>query len=135
MISIDAARKAWNQRQKVFRETLNRGENYPQAVEMFFEQHGVVHAGEISDHRFFSFEDEVFAELSEEVARRIPKNKEHSIAWCIWHIARIEDITMNILVADQDQLFRRQDWRSRMNIEFLHTGNGMGESQPDRSLH
>jgi hypothetical protein len=124
---VDMQRRAWNKSLKVFRESLLSPDKFETALEMFVKQHGMLHAGSLTNNQFFSFEDEVFKDLTAEQSRRIPKNKEHSIAWCIWHIARIEDITMNILVAGQNQLFHDENWSDRLKIRFLHTGNDMGE--------
>jgi len=127
MESADVHRKAWNKSFKVLRANLESPDQYHSAVDMFIEHHGMLHAGSLTENQYFSFEDEIFNDLSVAQARQIPKNKEHSIAWCVWHIARIEDITMNILVAGGDQVFRGENWADRLNIRFLHTGNGMGE--------
>jgi hypothetical protein len=73
----------------------------------------------------WSYEDELLEGIPEDIFRRIPQNCEHSIAWCIWHIARIEDVTMNILVADETQVFLQEDWPGRLRIRWRHTGNEM----------
>jgi hypothetical protein len=61
----------------------------------------------------WSFEDEILDDMTEEQVRRIPQGCEHSVAWCIWHIACIEDVTMNLLVADRPQVLRRGHWLER----------------------
>jgi hypothetical protein len=126
MVMVAEHRKAWNKKHKLFRTALETAETTEAFYRPFYEQHGILHSADLTAGKYFSFEDEVFLELSEEKARRIPKNKEHSIAWCIWHIARIEDITMNILVAGGDQLFREEKWLKKLGISFTHTGNDMG---------
>ncbi len=45
------------------------------------------------------------------------------MAWLAWHITRIEDITMNLLVAGRPQLFRRDGWQARLKIAAADTGN------------
>jgi len=55
----------------------------------------------------------------------VPRNCAHSIAWIIWHIARIEDVTMNLLVAGTPQIFQRDNWRTRLKISRRDTGNAM----------
>ena len=59
------------------------------------------------------------------LAKRIPAEGGHSIAWELWHIARIEDVAMNILVAGEEQVFIRYGWQSRLVISFQDTGNAM----------
>lgn len=53
----------------------------------------------------------------------------NSIAWHLWHIARIEDMTMNILIADDQQVLFSDSWLEKMNIEFVHSGNNMCEEE------
>lgn len=52
-----------------------------------------------------------------------------TIAWNIWHITRIEDLTVNILIADEIQEFKRQNWPARLNIEVSDTGNAMSDDE------
>jgi hypothetical protein len=61
--------------------------------------------------------------MTEGQIRRIPQNCEHSVAWCIWHIARIEDVTMNLLVAVNPQIFSQSNWAERMKVTVYDTGN------------
>jgi hypothetical protein len=51
------------------------------------------------------------------------------VAWLIWHIARIEDVTMNVLVAGRAQIMHRDNWLARMKINLHHTGNIMSEAE------
>jgi len=76
-------------------------------------------------------EDFVLDDIREEQFRRIPENGEHSAAWCIWHLARIEDITMNLLVAGTNQRFIQDGWQDRLQVSFRDAGNDMtrGELQ------
>ena len=55
-------------------------------------------AAKVAGAEPWSFEDAVLDDMTEERIRRVPRNCEHSVAWIIWHIARCEDITMNLLV-------------------------------------
>ena len=64
-------------------------------------------------------------DLTEAELRAVPAGGEHSVAWLIWHIARIEDVTLNLLVAGCPQLLHQDGWLERMNAPAAHTGNGM----------
>ena len=120
---MDANRKSWNERQQALRQVLNRPEEGTQAVALFLTQHAMLHAAEMSSKGLWSFEDEVWTGLSADQLRRIPPGQEHSLAWLAWHITRIEDITMNLLVAGHPQLFRRDGWQARLKIAAADTGN------------
>jgi hypothetical protein len=122
---VDSNRKAWNRRQKELRNMLEVSNQHEAAIALFLSQHAMLHATGVSNSGLPSFEDEVFAETDPVTIRRFPKNAEHSLAWCIWHIARIEDVTMNLLVAGSPQIFIQGGWRELMGIEIVHTGNAM----------
>jgi hypothetical protein len=61
--------------------------------------------------------------LTEVEFRCIPQGEEHSIAWCMWHLARIEDITMNVLIADSAQIMSQADWARCLHSPMQDTGN------------
>jgi len=117
-------RKHWNEQQQLLQEALRSGKNHAQAVELFLVQHAATHTAEMSGSRAWSFADEVLAGLDEASVRSIPAGGEHSIAWVLWHLARIEDVTMNLLVAGRPQLFENA-WQARLKAEIIHTGNAM----------
>jgi hypothetical protein len=77
----------------------------------------------------WSFEDELLNDMTDEQIRRIPQNCDHSVAWNIWHIARIEDVAMNLLVAGSPQILHRDNWLERMKISVPHTGNAMDREE------
>jgi hypothetical protein len=85
----------------------------------------MIHSREMAQTEPWSLEDEVFDELSEVKARRIPRNSDHSIIWNIWHIARIEDVAMNLLVAGSPQTLNQGNWLRQMKIKVRDTGNAM----------
>lgn len=129
---MDPNRKLWNERQKALQLAIKRKDDIPAAVELFLQQHAMLHTAEMAQTGEWSFEDEVWHELSEKAARCIPPKQEHSIAWAIWHITRIEDITMNMLLAGEPQLLFLNGWYERMKISARDTGNGMSADEISR---
>lgn len=87
----------------------------------------MLHSAKMAQTEEWSFEDAVLDDMTEELIRRIPQNCEHSVAWLIWHIARCEDITMNLLVAGSPQVMIRDNWLDQMGITVRDTGNTMDE--------
>ena len=120
-------RKAWNKQQTKFRELLLSFEQPQAATALFMEQHAMVHAAAMAQQALPSFEDEVLDGMSSEQIRGVPQNEEHSVAWLLWHMARIEDVTMNMLVAGEAQLFNRGNWDERLGVTVHNTGNAMDE--------
>jgi len=99
---MDPNRKHWNEGQEQLQNALRRTGDHQLAIRLFLDQHAMVHSNAMSESGLWSFEDEIWHVVSEAVARRIPLKGEHSIIWIFWHIARIEDVTMNLLVAGSD---------------------------------
>ena len=46
-----------------------------------------------------------------------------TIAYSLWHIFRIEDIVAHTLIAGDEQVFFRGDYRRRINSPIITTGN------------
>lgn len=129
-------RKFWNEQQQVLQCLLNKGEDFPHAIQLFLSQHALLHAAEMSQVGFPTLEDEIWQGLTDQAARCIPPKAEHSIAWVFWHLTRIEDITMNLLVAGKAQLFEKEDWLARLGVADKDTGNAMSEQRiADLSAH
>lgn len=121
---MDPNRKLWNDRHQELNRALSKGEQ-DIAIELFLDQHAMLHAAKVSKSTLWSFEDELLQDLTEAEIRQIPAGGEHSIAWILLHLARIEDITVSILIAGTEQLFRRDGWAQKMNLSFLHSANRM----------
>ena len=122
---MDSNRKLWNQQQQALNRALSRPGDHQKAIDLFLSHHAMLHTAKMARSKLWSFEDEVWQDTTEEIVRCIPPKCEHSIAWCIWHITRIEDVTMNLLVAGSPQIFNRDDWLEQMRIAVRDTGNAM----------
>ncbi len=83
----------------------------------------------------FRLRDELYntmLSLREELSRGdfdampYPKAKGYqckNIAYSLWHIFRIEDITANTLIADREQVFFTGGYQRRINSPIITTGN------------
>jgi len=120
---MDPNRKLWNERHKQLRQALKTPESHSTAIDLFLLQHAMVHRAEMSQMGLYSFADEVWNGANDAVIRCVPPKFEHSIAWIIWHLARIEDMTMNALMAGKTQVFFQDDWLKKLNITAKHSGN------------
>lgn len=126
---IDPNRKLWNEQMQALQRALARPGDHQAALELFLKQHAMVHASEMSQTGYYSFDDELWLDLREEKARIIPPKGEHSIVWMMWHTARCEDITMNLLVAGSMQVLHSGGWLEKMNISTRDTGNAMSTAE------
>jgi hypothetical protein len=123
---MDPNRKHWNERHQKLNRALAAGDR-ENAIELFLCQHAMVHSAKMAKTGLWSFEDEVLHDLTDNQARLLPPGGEHSIAWILFHLARVEDITMNMLVAGTVQLFTRDDWGKKMKVNIVHSANKMDD--------
>ncbi len=63
--------------------------------------------------------------LTEQQIRVAPHPGVNTIAWLIWHVARVEDVGVNRLVVDDRQVFDRGGWAPRLNVARRDFGTGM----------
>ncbi len=132
---MDPKRRFWNQQQKALQAALTDLKEPRRALKLFLEQHAMVHASRMTGAGVWSFEDQVTTGLSDENYRQVPPNEDHSIAWIIWHLARIEDVTMNMLVAGRQQLFHEGGWFQRIQSKTSETGNALDKIGIDNLSH
>jgi hypothetical protein len=124
----ESYRKECMKRQTRLRKILLDPERFDEAIQQLLTQHAMLHAMEMAYTESWSYEDEIFQGLTEMKIRHIPPNQEHSISWNIWHIARIEDVTMNILVSGNEQIYTQNEWPDMMKISSRDTGNLMSKA-------
>lgn len=122
-------RKDCMKRQTHLRKILLKPDDFNEAIQQLLAQHAMLHTQRMAGTEPWSFEDDILNDLNEEQIRRILHNQEHSIVWNIWHIARIEDVAINLLVAGNPQVFTEDDWLDKMKISHRDTGNSMSQDK------
>jgi hypothetical protein len=127
MKSVETYRKICLKQQTELRRIMMDSRQFDKAIQLFLRQHALLHSANMVDTESWSFEDEVLNDMADEQIRRM-QGAEHSIAWLIWHIARCEDIAMNVLVADSSQILHRDHWLKQMKIAVRDTGNAMDKA-------
>ena len=126
---MDAHRKYWNKQQQLFRQSLVSKSNHQETIRLFLAQHAMLHSSEMSRKGAWSFEDEVLDGLSDIQLRSRPAGVINSIAWLIWHMARIEDVTMNLLVAGRPQVLDEDNWVQQLHLNRRDVGTSMSENE------
>ena len=125
---LEDRRKELNPRQKALRQSLTGEVDTNLAIERFLTLHGILHASQVAPEAPWSYEDLLLDGLEEAQYRVIPEREEHSLAWILWHLSRVEDVTMNLLVAGNDQVFEAGSWLEKTQSPIRHTGNGTGQA-------
>lgn len=126
MNEIEAMRRRINREQSALRSVLTSPGMHGKVIERFLAHHAMLHSARVSDIGVWSYEDALLNDLPEKDYRVIPSGGEHSIAWAIWHIARIEDAAMNLLVAGTRQVLLTDSWTERLGVEDRDSGNELG---------
>lgn len=125
-------RKTWNENHKILSEIILKRAEHTRAIQLFLSQHSLLHSSSISETPLVTLEDEMLKNLDETTFRQYPvpnPDTKNSIAWHLWHITRIEDMTMNILLSNEQQVLFAENWLEKMNIGFTHSGNDMSEKE------
>ena len=58
----------------------------------------------------------------------VPDFGSHSIAWCLWHTTRVEDMIVNVRIKETDPIWS-EEWAKKTGLPF--DGNGNGQSDDD----
>jgi hypothetical protein len=93
----------------------------------FLSQHARTHAADVSDGRIPGV-DRVFGGLSDDQMRRRPGPGLNSLVWLLWHMARVEDVAVNLVVAAREQVLD-DTWMRQMRIPDRHMGSGMSADE------
>ena len=93
----------------------------------FFGAHAGTHAADVYD-RTATGVGRWLAALSDDQLRARPAKGVNSILWLIWHMARTEDVAVNLVIAARPQVFD-DAWARRMRVPHRHMGTGMTDAE------
>ena len=74
--------------------------------------------------------DDLLQGLTDSQVRGRPHPGVNTIAWLIWHSARIEDVGVNRFVVDGVQVIDG-GWRGRLGVDRRDVGTGMTDAEVD----
>jgi len=120
--------KNYNLRIDELRKLIKSLKTFDSAIALALEIHAITHTSEVSSSNTPTFCDELLNGLQNESFSVMPTEKDDTIAWHLWHIARIEDLVSNLLIMEQPQIFN-DAWMSRLNVVIKDTGNAMNDTQ------
>jgi hypothetical protein len=122
---VEANRQYWSDQQQHLRHLLLHSERHEDAINVFLEQHAILHTASLASGSRWSFQDEISADLTDDQLRQIPSGRLHSIVWLLWHSARTEDVSINLLLANTDQLLYAEHWFERLSVPIRDIGTEM----------
>ena len=79
-------------------------------------------------HQFLT--DPAIARLTEAQLRGRPHPGANTVAWLVWHMARVEDVGVNRFVADRPQVIE-EGWLTRLGVGRRDVGTGMSDAEVD----
>ena len=116
-----------SEKHKELSRIIRRPSMLEQAAQLFLEIHASLHLSRISGTQPNEV-DALLSDLTDSEYAVMPSGRDETIAWVLWHIARIEDLTMGILAAKGNQLFN-EEWQKRLNVSITDTGNALTDDE------
>jgi len=114
----------WNAKQKRLKEIIRNAEMFDEAKELFISMHRSVHFAQANRSEEPTIIDKLWDDVRRNEFAIMPTEKDVTIAWNIWHITRIEDLTTNLLVNSSEQVLN-EEWLARLHTKVTDTGNAM----------
>lgn len=99
-----------------------------EAKELFFDIHGPLHDSIVSGCNGKTIANLLLEDLQPDEYKVMPTKDDETIAWVMWHLARIEDLTMNVLVKQGEQIFNEQ-LQEKLKVRVKDTGNAWSDEE------
>ena len=91
------------------------------AIAFFLSRYNDLHGGLV---------DGLFSKLSEAQLRGRPHPGVNTVAWLLWHSARIEDVGVNRFLSDRPQALD-EGWLGRLKVPRRDVGTGISDAEVD----
>lgn len=118
----------WNPLQARLKELITKKEYFEEMRQLLLLMHSLVHSKQVYAGSTDTFMDEIWEGLTDKAFRTMPTAKDDTVAWNVWHITRIEDLTANYLIAGREQVLD-QEWHERLHTKVADTGNSMTDEE------
>lgn len=98
------------------------------AIEMLLRDHARAHAAGVGEPEGGLAMAQVLYVEDEEM-RKQPGEGLNSLAWLLWHMARSEDMAVNLFVAGRPQVLQEEGWAERLGIDRIDMAAGMSDDE------
>lgn len=110
--------KEWSEKNKQFQQLVAKQASYKDAIALLIELRG----------ELMRQIEQIFGEYPAEALCRKPFSGDEgyhtkTLAYSVWHIFRIEDITAHTLLKNDEQVFFSQGFDKSIGAEIITTGN------------
>ena len=100
------------------------------AIRLLILDHARTHSRTVANPEGgLSIADGVIYNLDDDQLRQRPGESLNSVAWLIWHMARTEDMAVNLLVAGRPQVLQDEQWAPRLGIDRRDMAAGMSDDE------
>jgi hypothetical protein len=100
------------------------------ALHLFLIEHARAHSAAVAPMGGpLWLEDVLLSGLTDDDLRRCAGEGGNSLAWLLWHMTRIEDVAVNVVLAAQPQVLDEEGWLSRLTVTQRDVGSGMTASE------
>jgi hypothetical protein len=100
------------------------------AIELFLRDHARTHSSVVGGAEGgLGFEDLLVGGMSDEQLRARPQPGNNSLAWLLWHMARAEDVGVNLFVAGRPPVLEGDGWLERLGLTRGDMGAGMSDDE------
>jgi len=97
---------------------------------MFLRDHARAHASGVGEPEGgIAIGDVATAGLSDDEIRTRPGEGLNSLAWLTWHMARTEDMAVNLLIAGRPQVLEGDGWAERLQAGRIDMAAGMTDDE------
>ncbi len=117
----------FSENHKELNRLLSAKDKIEEAKSLYLILHGQLHESRVYGSESNEF-DALIQGLTQKMAAVMPTKKDVTILWSLWHITRIEDAVMNLLIAGEQQVFDRT-WAERLKTDVTDTGNAMNDEE------
>lgn len=118
----------WNPKQKRLKDIIRKPDLFAESQKLFIAMHASVHFSASSRLQEPTLLDSLWHGLQDHEFSIMPTEKDVTIAWDIWHITRIEDLTVNILIDGSSQILN-EAWLAKLQTKVTDTGNAMSDAE------
>lgn len=108
----------WNPKQKRLKDIIRKPALFAESQNLFISMHASVHFSASSRLQEPTLLDSLWDGLQDHEFSIMPTEKAVTIAWDIWHITRIEDLTVNILIDGSSQILN-EAWLAKLQTKVI----------------
>jgi len=93
------------------------------AIDLFFVRYNVL---------YDFWLEVIWEDVPEDQMRQRPDPRVNSLAWNLWHMARVEDSALTRFISDRPQVLDEGNWPEKMSLPLRHNGFAMTKDEVEQ---